>query len=121
MLGTILKTERRTLPCPLSEAELLAKGDALANTLRQIDEEKELQEQSKSEMKERLAGLHVTLSRLRQEVQERREFRDVVVEIVIKDPRQALVTEIRSDTGEILRDRFMDDSERQQRLPGSAE
>lgn len=116
-MGTVLKTETRSLPCPLTDNELLAKGDALATKLREIDEEREHQEQAKSAMKERLAGLIADVGKLRQQIQERREFREVPVEIVLKDTRQGLVTEIRVDTGEVLRDRFMEDDERQMSLP----
>lgn len=114
---TILKTETRDLPCPLTDSELLAKGDALANCLRAIDEERESQEAAKAEMKERLASLVADIGKLRQQIQERREFRPVSVDIVLKDHKKALVTEVRVDSGEILRDRFMDDDERQLPLP----
>lgn len=118
MTTTLLKIETRQLPCPLTNDELLAKGDALATCLRAIDDEKSAQEQQKAEMKERIADLETTKGRLRTEIQERREWRAVHVEIRLKDARQALVTEVRTDTGEILRERFMDDDERSQPLPG---
>jgi hypothetical protein len=113
----VLKTETRLLPCPLTDSELLAKGDALANCLRLIEEEKEAQEAEKSAMKERLAGFLLQLGKLRQEVQERREFRDVPVEIRVRSMLEATVAETRVDTGEVIRERFMDDDERQMKLP----
>jgi len=116
-MSAVLKTEVRKLPCPLTDGELLAKGDALATTLRAIEEEIETQEETKAAMKERLAGLKADVGKLRQEIQERREWRDVHVDIVIKNRLEAIVSEVRKDTGEVLRDRFMDDDERQQRLP----
>lgn len=115
--GTVLKTEVRSLPCPLTDAELLAKGDALANTRQKLKSEKAFQDRQKAEWKERIAALELELDKFQQEIQERREFRDIVVEIVVKDPKNAIVTEVRSDTGEFLRERRMDDDERQIRLP----
>ncbi len=115
---SVLKTEKRTLPCPLTNDELLAKGDALATCLRSFDEEKERQESMKADMKEALATLVARQNRLRTEIQERREFLEVMVDIVIKDRLRAIVTEVRTDSGEVVVERFMDDDERSQPLPG---
>ncbi len=117
LTATILKTERRTLPCPLTNDELLAKGDALATALRALDEEREKQDTQKAAMKERVAEITSRIAQLRTEIQERREFRDVAVDIVIKDRLRAIVTEVRQDSGEVVQERFMDDDERQQKLP----
>lgn len=116
-MGARLRTEQRELPCPLTHDELIAKGDALANVLRRLDAEREAMEQAKAESKERTADLVREQSKLRQEIQERREFRPIDVEVYVKSGAVNMVEEIRVDTGEVIRERFMDDEERQMRLP----
>lgn len=111
-----LYNELRQLPCPLTHEELLAKGDALATTLREIEQEGESQAEARAAMKERMTALVKKQNQLRQEVQERREMREIGVSIQIADRQKALVREVRIDTGEIIRERFADDRERQQLL-----
>jgi hypothetical protein len=69
-------------------------------------------------MKERLSTLLTTQGELRQQIQERREFRDVIVDVRVSDPDKGIVQEVRRDTGEIVRERFIEDKERQQGLSG---
>jgi hypothetical protein len=116
-MSVILYTQLRELPCPLTNDELLAKGDALATTLREVEEEGEAQATARAAMKERMTALVVKQNKLRQEVQEKRELRSINVEVQIADRKKALVQEVRMDTGEIIRTRFADDNERQQLLP----
>jgi hypothetical protein len=112
-----LYTEDRELPCPLTDPELLAKGDALAAALQDLEAEKDGQATAKAQMKERLEALNNDVNRISRQIQERREFRMVPVDIEVKDSGKALVCEVRKDTGEIIRERFMTEDERARPLP----
>lgn len=112
-----LYTEDRELPCSLTDDELLAKGNALATTLNEIDAEEDAQATTKAEMKKRLENLHDTANRVRRQIVERREFRMIPVDVMLEDIGKGLVTEVRKDTGEAIRERFMTDDERARPLP----
>ena len=112
-------TETRTLPCVLTDDELLARGDALARQHAAIKDEEAAQAGEKKRMKEALDELTGEQARLARIVRDKAEPRDVECRIVHDYATQA-VQVVRTDTGEVIESRAMTDRERQIGLPMNA-
>lgn len=112
----IHRTVVRSMPCKLTEDELLKVGGELAATVQDIESEDRRQADVKAQMKSRLTELEARRSRLAITVSRREEHRDVQVEIW-HDYQRGIVQDIRRDTGEIVHTRPMTDEERQVKLP----
>lgn len=112
----IHRTVVRSLPCVLTDEELLKKGGDLATAVQDIGTEENRQVDMKASMKAKLAEIEARRTQLAIAVSRKEEHRDVEVDIW-HDYQRAVVQEIRRDTGEILGTRVMSDSERQQHLP----
>lgn len=112
----ISKTVVRSLPCRLTEEELLKAGGDLATAVQDIATEEGRQADMKASMKAKLAEIEARRTQLAIKVSRKEEHRDVEVDIW-QDFQRAIVQEIRRDTGEILNTRVMSDAERQQHLP----
>lgn len=108
------------LPVALTDAELIDRGGQLAKVeddMRQLDGQ---ESDAKAEFKARrskLEGIRGALSRV---VRDRKETRPVVLEM-IADYVQGIVEYVRTDTGELVKDRPMGEAERQQGLFQKAE
>lgn len=111
-----VKTITRSLPCRLTDDELMKAGSDLATVVEDITNEESRQTDQKTQMKAKLTELDARRSQLAIKVRRREEFREVEVEIDF-DYQRGMITEIRTDTGEQLNIRRMTDSERQQALP----
>lgn len=112
----IHRTVVRSLPCRLTDEELLKKGGDLATAVQDIATEEGRQADIKASMKAKLAEIEARRTQLAIAVSRKEEHRDVEVDIW-HDYQRAVVQEIRRDTGEIMSTRVMSDSERQQALP----
>jgi hypothetical protein len=110
------RTVVRSLPCVLTDEELLKKGSDLATAVQDIATEEGRQVDLKASMKARLAEIEARRTQLAIAVSRKEEHRDVEVDIW-HDYQRAVVQEIRRDTGEIMNTRVMSDAERQQHLP----
>lgn len=113
------KREVRSLPCTLTEAEFLERSRGLANVTNDIATEEARQVEVKAEMKARLAVLTAQQAKLASAVSRGEEYRDVEV-LVEFDENALLVRSVRSDTGALVDERPMTESERQRVLPGVA-
>lgn len=113
--------EFRTLPCPLSDAEVAERAHTMAKL---VAEEQAVEVQKKAaadEFKERLEHIGGNIRRLARQVRERSEDRAIEVDFQHDDVRFAVDT-IRLDTGEIIGSRPMTEDEKKEaiqgRLPG---
>ncbi len=104
-----------TLPVKLTEGELRTKGDELAVVCQQVDEEEVSQKNLKDQMKAKLSELESRRTRLALVISRREEYREIEVVRQISETGD-IVTETRTDTGEILQTRPARDNERQQAL-----
>lgn len=104
-----------TLPCALTDEEVLKFAGELANANKEvdnaIDEKKFLMQQANAKVKR--AEAH--RDEITAIVASRTEWREVTVHKVF-DYENGKVTETRIDTGEVIRSRDMSDDERQASL-----
>lgn len=112
---TVVDTVERECYVDLTAEEVRAKGEELAHKdLEVVQEEDQLKEYVKTE-RSRIKGLVLELHRLSETVRQRRELRMVIVEV--RDIGDGRVSEVRKDSGEVLRARPMTDAEKQRQLP----
>lgn len=112
----IHRTVVRSLPCRLTDEELLKKGGELAATVQDISSEESRQQDIKSQLKAKLTELEARRCNLAITVSRKEEHRDVEVDIY-HDYQRAVVEDVRRDTGEVVSRRVMQDEERQRGLP----
>lgn len=106
---------KRVLPVKLTEEERLQRADALANALQQIQDRKVEKKRVTKEADKAIAEAEQEAVDLRDAVATGREYQEVIVHKVL-DYEQATVTEVRTDTGEVIKSRGMTDEERQAKL-----
>jgi hypothetical protein len=107
---------RMNLPVALTREEVALCADRAAQMLKNIDvREDEFKQQAQANRRE-IARLEADLREVSAEVRERKSYRDVVIERRF-DWMAGTVTEIRTDTGEQLNHRPMNDEEAQKALP----
>ena len=113
-----IETKRKTefLACALTEDELRGYGVDLALCVQDVAAETDRQADIRAQMKARMAELEARQSQLAIKISRREEHRDVDVEIEY-DYDGGCVRAVRTDTGEQLWDRVMQDHERQPALP----
>jgi hypothetical protein len=114
MKAKLLRAERRSLPCKLTEEEVLVAGSELANVALQIDAEEERQKNVKAQMKAILTELTSRQMKLSHVVVQKEEYRDVDVKVMLHEGD--MVQEIRTDTDEIIFSRTARDDEKQLHL-----
>lgn len=104
-----------TLPCALTDEEVLKFAGELANANKEvdraIDEKKFLTQQATSKVKKAEAYRDEITSI----VASRTEWREVTVNKVY-DYEKGIVTETRTDTGEVIASRALSDEEKQTKL-----
>ena len=105
-------SETRTLPCRLSQEELLDRGHELAKVSQDVDAEEDRQTQVKAELKATMAELEARRAKLSSTVYRQEEYREVKCD-TIGDTRRGVVDVVRHDTGEVVTSRAMTDEERQ--------
>ena len=116
----VIKKTKQHLPCKLTEDELKAKSRELATTVQEINSEEDRQKNIKDQLKAKMSELESRQSRLAGEVAREEVYRDVEVEVRYDD-KSDKVTEVRTDTGEVLITRKIWDDERQLVLPTKPE
>jgi len=108
----VLKRYNNTLDCELTDKEILAYGRELASINAAIATEESAQVSIKKEMASRLAGLEAKASEISAKVNRGKELREVQIE-VLADFKTDRATEVRTDTGEVYRERPLRDDEKQ--------
>ncbi len=112
----ILRRYLTTLDCVLTDAELLKYGRELSSVISALATEQANQASIKKEMASKIAGLEAKASEISAKVNRGKELREVQIEVVANFTT-GMATEVRTDTGEIYRERPLRDEEKQQRLP----
>jgi len=108
----ILRTTTRELPCHLTNDEKAKLAGELVAVIEKAEQEEIEQDKQKKEMKSILAGYAATQSRLARMLRNGIEQRPVEVRIeALYDVGKART--IRTDTGEVVEERPLTDSERQ--------
>ena len=116
---SLLQTLVRDLFVPLGDLDLILKGEALAERLQAIATAEADAREAAKEAKQDIARLKLDAAELARTIRERREMRPVEVDLLaIGDGK---VREVRTDTGEVLRERPMTDAERQLSIPRISE
>ncbi len=113
---SILRRYTTTLDCELTEKEVLAYGRELASINAAISTEESSQISVKKEMASRLAGLEAKASEISAKVNRGKELREVQIE-VMANYKKGTATEVRTDTGEVYKERPLRDDEKQPGLP----
>jgi hypothetical protein len=115
MLTIIQRNEPRWLPVPLTDDELLLRGNELA---RALEEKSELEERLKSErddIKSEIGTRNERILKLRGSIRSKREQREVLCEWSRNDERMVMELH-RQDSGEVIESRPMTAEERQEKL-----
>lgn len=106
------KTITKRLPCTLTEKERLQFADEMANAAQEVESieltRKSQMDQINSELKQAKARAQL----LTGIVASKTEYRDVAVEVKL-DYDKGKVIKTRTDTGELISERFMTDEEKQ--------
>lgn len=96
----VIKKINKYLACKLTDEELRAKSDELAQTVQDTANEETRQTDLKSQMKAKMTELQSRQTQLASHISRREEYRDVQVEIILVGDGK--VKEVRTDTGEVL-------------------
>ena len=96
----VIKKINKYLACKLTDEELRAKSDELAQTVQDTANEETRQTDLKSQMKAKMTELQSRQTQLASHISRREEYRDVQVEILLIG--EGKVKEVRTDTGEVL-------------------
>jgi len=110
----ILKTTKR-LPVKLSDDELLERGKQLVESMRKTAVAEAEREADNKKRKGDIALMEEVTSRLASIIRDGQEDREVECELR-KDFEHSSVTTVRTDTGEIVDTRVMDNEERQEQM-----
>ena len=110
-----LKPITKFLPCKLTDQELLDYGAELGSTIQDISAEEARQTSMKTELKARMTALEAKSAELSTKITRQEELRDVKVEPRL-DFKAGIYREVRTDTGEVIRERPITDDERQEEL-----
>lgn len=116
-LNRLTWKEWRFLPVALGDDEVRARGEQLADTVRRRNDLEIEQATEKKAMKEALDGIESEISKLAMVVNERRETRSVEVEIRA-NLAIGLAEEVRTDTGEIIKSRALDEKDKMRAQAG---
>lgn len=111
----VLKVINKSLPCKLTNDELLVYGSELASTVQDIKSEEDRQVSVKQEMKARITKLESERTILSSKIGRKEEDRDVDVEPCY-DYNKNMYIERRLDTDEIIFERALFDDERQEEM-----
>ena len=107
-----MSTDIRDLPVKLTDAEMIVKGQELAeleNELRSLEDKKR---ETSKEFSGQLEAMRKKIADTAHEINTKQEFRDVEVETV-RDEKELTIMVVRLDTGEIVSKRLMSNAERQ--------
>lgn len=113
----VIRTQKRILPCSLSDAEVQARGTALAHLERALEEHELATKTVRTASNKAKAALVLQISGMAVVVRDREELRQV--EVLIQRGKGELVEVVRSDTGEVVETRRATEDENQAWLPFS--
>lgn len=111
----VLHTFETDLYCDLTLDEVRERGESLAQLLEKIRVEKDSLANDTKERKQQIKLLEERMAILGEATRFRREKRMVTCEVVALG--NGMVNEIRTDTGEVIRNRKLSDSEAQMTMP----
>lgn len=115
-MSRVLSRSAQRVMTKLSEGEFVERAVTLADVLQAIADLEGEQEATRKEQKAQMSALEAKRTELTGVLRRKQEPREVAVE-VIADDDTGMTTAIRLDTGEVLWERQMYDSERQLELP----
>lgn len=125
-MSTLNWKETRFLQVPLTDAEIQARGEQLANAIKERDDLEVTQKAEKDRMKDDMSAVEGRIHSLARVVSERVEERSVQVELRC-NLGLGLVEEVRCDTGEVIKsraatkeDKLRAQIEAQTEIPGGA-
>ena len=110
-MGGLTWKESRFLMCPLTDNEVRARGEALADAVQRADRLAAENKAAKDTMKTEEAEIEAEIGKLAQIVATRSEQRSVEVELRANFTLR-LVEEIRTDTGETIRTRDVEERDK---------
>lgn len=111
-----VRQSTRHLKCELSDAELLESGKALADRSAELVALENEKTRIMSDFGARIKGREADISILTNRIQSRYEFRDVLCEEWLDDPKPGKKTVRRTDTQEVVAIEDMTASEMQREL-----
>lgn len=106
------KIYREVLPCTLTSDETRARGEEAAKIQGDIERVQEQKTAAAADFKAQIETLADRRAKISREIRERQEFREVDT-IVRRNEVDLSVETVRVDTGELVRDRPMSESEKQ--------
>lgn len=104
------------LPCTLTDEEVQSRGRMLGETIWAIDDTQAARTAAMKEFKERLVGLNEQQRKLARVIRNRVENRMVQCAVQFHAPLEGVKRIVRMDTGEVVREEPMTDSEKQLNL-----
>lgn len=104
------------LPCMLTDEEVQSRGRMLGETIWSIDETNTARTEAMKKFKERLVGLNEQQRKLARIIRNRVEPRMVHCAVRFHMPCEGMKRIVRMDTGEVVREEQMTDSEKQLNL-----
>ena len=113
-----MRTER--LPVALTNDEVRVRGEELAGLVAEINKAEESKKLAASKAKTEIDGLAEKAAGIAEEIRSRRVYRDVEVREDL-DAKARVVSVIRLDTGEVVRERVATSSDLQAVFPKLAE
>ena len=117
---TLTRKETKNLPCKLTENEVLAYGRDLASKHAEYARIEAEFTAMKTEFKGKLEEVEARISTLASRIQSGQEYREVET-VETKNWTTMTVTQVRTDTGEVLEKRPMREDEKQAELFDEAE
>jgi len=109
-----MRTER--LPVTLTNDEVRVRGEELAGLVAEINEAEDAKKLAASEAKAAIDALDSKAAGIAEEIRSRRVYRDVEVREDLDAPSR-VVSVIRLDTGEVVRERVATSSDLQAEFP----
>jgi hypothetical protein len=114
-------TETRHLPCPLTDRELIEKGDLQARGLQDLRDLEDEKAKVAKDYGEQIKDKRSELNKLSREISTRTEVRPIRCDVMFVPEEDKAIT-IRTDTGERIEVRSMTSEERdrlaQRKQPG---
>lgn len=114
----VIGTETKDMMCDLTEQELADRAQDLAKALEDLDRHTADATRAQKAAGAKKVALQEEVTRLGEIVREKKEERSIVVHIEAMGVDRC--AEVRTDTGEILSERWMTEYERQRKLPFEA-
>jgi hypothetical protein len=117
-----IETKTESLPCDLTDGELLSRGQQVAELAAKKAEIEDLLADQKQTAKVDLGIIETLAASVLREIRTRKQYRDVpcMMRENFDDPTLPMIETVRLDTGEIVRTRPMTYDERQGKLVGIA-